>query len=224
MTNNYDADVSLLQFEERSIHFSAYIQPICIFDPEQGPVANEGIVAGWGQSEDKTKDHENLPKMTTARIQANEECFLGTKGFSEISSKRTFCAGLKNGSGVCMGDSGGGLFIKANEVYYLKGIISSSLINTDGDCDVLENSVYTDVPKFINWIEKITSIPFQHSVCGKAAGTSSMIRRGQAFARGSFPWLAALKSVEYNPPKFFCGGSIISSTFVLSGNLSHFRK
>lgn len=42
---------------------------------------------------------ENLPKLIKTPIQSNEDCLPGEKDLAGISSKRTFCAGLRNGSG-----------------------------------------------------------------------------------------------------------------------------
>lgn len=155
LTIEYDADISLLKFEEGSIHFNTFVQPVCLWDSEDDPTATDGLIVGWGKSEDETKIHENLPKLIKAPIQTNENCFLNTKVLVDFSSNRTFCAGLRNGSGVCTGDSGGGLFIKVDGVYHLKGIVSSSFIKDVG-CDVSRNAIYTNVLKFNDWIRDKT--------------------------------------------------------------------
>lgn len=155
LNDRFDADIALLEFLPNKIHFSEFIQPICLWGTKTEPVVTEGIVTGWGKSEDSSKIHENKPKMITAPILTNEKCFLETKSLVDLSSERTFCAGLGNGSGVCSGDSGGGLFFKENDVFYLHGLVSSSLFK-DFDCDVSKKAVYTSVPKFRLWIEEIT--------------------------------------------------------------------
>lgn len=156
MRDSYDADILLLEFDEGSIHFNNFIQPICLWSSEAEPKISSGVVTGWGKSENPDRLHENLPKLVEVRIQTNEKCFLETKALVDLSSERTFCAGLKNGSGVCNGDSGGGLFIKVEEVFYLRGIVSSSLIK-DGGCDVSKNAIYTNVLKFKQWIDQTTT-------------------------------------------------------------------
>lgn len=156
-TTQYDGDMSLLEFEDDSIHYSAFVQPICIWDHENEPFVSQGTVTGWGRSEDLSKKHETDPKLLKVTILTNEQCFLESKPLIDLSSNRTFCAGLRNGSGVCHGDSGGSLFFKDHEQYYLKGIVSSSLIAEDG-CDVSNYAVYTKVVKFRDWIQKITGI------------------------------------------------------------------
>lgn len=154
-TSEYDADVSLLEFKAGNIHFNDFVQPVCLWESENDPAVTDGIVTGWGMSDDATKPHENLPKLVKVPIQSNEECLPGETGLAGISSRRTFCAGLQNGSGVCFGDSGGGLFIKVDEVFHLRGIVSSSLLK-DGGCDVSKNAVYTNVLRFKDWIIGIT--------------------------------------------------------------------
>lgn len=154
--SEYDADISLLEFVKGKIAFnseSLYVLPICLWQSTTDPLESQGIATGWGKSENPSSFHENEPKLIKVSIQTNEECFLSAKQLIDLSSFRTFCAGAKNGSGVCMGDSGGGLFIKVDGVHYLKGIVSSSLVKTDG-CDVSKNAVYTNVLKFKEWIEK----------------------------------------------------------------------
>lgn len=159
-TQEYDADMSLLEFEKGKLMFSDnsnFIGPICLWGLETEPSAKEGVVVGWGKSDDESKAHEAIPTMIKANIQTNEECFLNRNSLLDLSSFRTFCAGLQNGSGVCFGDSGSGLFIQVNQVYYLKGIVSSSLIK-EQLCDVSKNAVYTNVLKYMDWIAEKTRI------------------------------------------------------------------
>lgn len=154
MTSDYDADVSLLKFEDGGITFNSFVHPICLWNSENEPTVTEGMVTGWGKTERPSQIHENIPKRVKALIETNEQCFFNTKALLDLSSFRTFCAGLRNGSGVCFGDSGGGLFINVDDNYYLKGIVSSSLIK-DGGCDISKNAVFTNVIKFIDWIKEI---------------------------------------------------------------------
>lgn len=134
-TSQYYADLSLLQFEHGSILFNSFIQPICLWDSENDPTEMEAEVVGWGKSEDQTKKHEDKPKLVKTLILSNELCLPGERELASLSSQTTFCAGLKNGSGVCTGDSGGGLFIKVDNIYHLRGIVSASLLKGQ-DCDV----------------------------------------------------------------------------------------
>jgi len=119
-----------------------------------------GIVVGFGRSEDKTKIHENIPKMLETPIHSNEDCFLENHVLATLSSKRTFCAGTGTGIGVCKGDSGSGLIVNDGNAYYLRGIVSSSLIGGPYGCDLDAYSIFTDVTKYIEWINGISTNKF----------------------------------------------------------------
>lgn len=53
--------------------------------------------------------------------------------------------------------------------------------------------------------------------CGKPNYDSGLIVKGRNFPRGTYPWTVALMHTGFSPPRFFCGGSLISATFVISG-------
>lgn len=55
--------------------------------------------------------------------------------------------------------------------------------------------------------------------CGISSIKSGLIVHGEYFARGTFPWIVALMHTGWNPPKFICGGTLISKTYVISGNM-----
>lgn len=148
---SYDADIALLVFESGKIRSSHVIQPICLWSYRNLPTETEGTVVGWGRSGEPGKNHENVPKKIEVPMFTNEECFLETHDLAKLLSKRTFCAGFRNGTGVCHGDSGSGFFFKKGNSYYLRGIVSSSLLGS-GSCDVTKYAVYTNVLKFLNWV------------------------------------------------------------------------
>lgn len=147
----YDADIAVLILDE-DVHFSRYISPICIWNSTTHPEAHEGFVVGWGRDE----IHGNTPRELKAPIIDNEDCFLSNVRLAEISSKRTFCAGSANGTGVCHGDGGSGFFIKHNKIFYLHGIVSASLMY-QWRCDVTNYAVFTSIAKFTLWIESIVN-------------------------------------------------------------------
>lgn len=157
-TKEFDADLALLEFEAESIHLNSFVQPICLWDSEDEPTVTEGIVIGWGKSEDSSKIHENIPKKLTALIRRTNECFKGQYYLIAYASPRTFCASIKNGSGVCHGDGGGGFFIEINKFFYLRGIISSAQTKAWNECDVSISAFYTNVLKFRDWIGSKTGL------------------------------------------------------------------
>jgi hypothetical protein len=148
----YDADIAAIILDD-DIPYTKFIRPICLSSTEQD--VKFGFVAGWGESEDKSKEHENVPKQIKIPIHPNEHCFLESAEFVKISSKRTICGGSRDNTGPCRGDSGSGLFVKNGNSYNLKGIVSASL-TSNGQCDVTNFALYSNVDKFIDWVQNPT--------------------------------------------------------------------
>ena len=103
-STRYDADLAMILLQN-SINFSNNIVPVCMLSPRQEENIKEGIIVGYGQSEDKTKKHETIPRVLKVPIISNEECFLVNYVFAKLSSNRTFCGGSLNGMGACKGKS-----------------------------------------------------------------------------------------------------------------------
>lgn len=193
----------------------------------QASEVSEGIIVGYGQSEDRTKIHETIPRKLRVPIKENEECFLEDFEFAKISSRRTFCAGPKNGTGACRGDfnwffkvkwflfwnsnegdSGSGLFVRIGKVFYLRGIISSSLFDGNGNCDVNNYALYTNVPLYLRWIDSpsdpttLLETPRRQPTrpplvetqkpCGVMGGSTGLIQGGQRSSAEAFPWTVAI--------------------------------
>lgn len=152
-TERYDSDIAMLILENE-VTPSKFVNPICLWRSPSHLAAKIGTVAGWGQSADKSKYYEPVPTMLKVPIHTNEDCYLKNPLLAKLSSKRTFCAGSGNGTGVCLGDSGHGLFVRLANVFYLKGIVSSSMID-DGTCDVYNYAIYTNVNMYSRWISNL---------------------------------------------------------------------
>lgn len=173
----FDADIAMLELEYE-IRFNEYIQPICLWESFYEPSATSGIIVGYGRGDlDSPKKHETVPKALSVPFISQSRCFLNNHFLAEISSDRTFCAGSADGTGVCLGDSGGGLIIKHSGKYYLRGIISSSL-RRDDSCDVDAHAVYTDVLKYKNWI-KTLKVSDEEEECGIMSSSSGLIQKGE---------------------------------------------
>lgn len=155
-TKNFDADLAILEPEE-SLIFNKYISPICLWNLQVDPTVTKGIVVGYGQSEDRTKLHENIPHHIEVPIFKISDCLFKESKLVSIFSPNMICAGSGDGRGVCKGDSGNGMIFKHQNKYFLLGIVSSSLIDDEDNCDVTKFALYTDVLKYKNWIENPSS-------------------------------------------------------------------
>jgi len=160
LTQSFDSDIAVLVLE-RDVTFNEHIQPICLVIPNSNTASIvTGSVVGYGKSEDESKLHENIPKILATPIHSNQDCFNNNEGLALISSGRTFCGGTGTGVGVCTGDSGSGLIVTDGNAFYLRGIVSSSLLNAKRGCDVDTYAVFTDVTKFVDWINGIKAERF----------------------------------------------------------------
>lgn len=149
-----DADIAVIALSER-VEFTKFVRPVCLWE---GPdrlkevVGRTGTVVGWGK--DETGDFmTEVPKMVTLPVVSQEECIRSKYSFREITSERTFCAGFRNGTGPCNGDSGSGFVLKRGERWFLRGVVSTSLLDQElKTCDLNHYVVFTDASKFLDWI------------------------------------------------------------------------
>ncbi|CRL03693.1 CLUMA_CG016756, isoform A [Clunio marinus] len=150
----YDSDIALIKIDG-TVPLRSNIYPACLWSSAIGMRnIQTGTVVGWGVIEDQlTTQNQLIPRQIDLKVVTNEVCY-ENKFMAGLISSRTFCAIGENGSGPCKGDSGGGLYMKANIKWFIKGIVSSSLLTDEGMCDVEKYSIFTDVAKFSNWIAK----------------------------------------------------------------------
>lgn len=108
----FEADLAILVVNGY-IQFNSFVAPICLDTDlqEQSAEANLtnkfGLVAGYGISD------TGLPSSTLTKIMVNvvdiEQCKNKSGSFMDFVKDDKICAGNLDGSGVCQGDSGGGL-------------------------------------------------------------------------------------------------------------------
>lgn len=179
-------DIAVLLLES-DVQYSEYIRPICMLteDENHNIRITDGTVAGWGKSEDATKKNENIPrKLDLPIVASNEKCYRDNSLFAIIGSEKSFCAG-QPGVGVCLGDSGSAFIVKINNKFYFKGLVSSSLVSNTG-CYTDDYAIYTDVPKYFDFIQNPTE------TCGVMSSSTSLIRGGTFSSREQFPWLVSV--------------------------------
>lgn len=152
---HYDADIAVAVLQ-RTIEFNKFIQPICLWTATssyEDMIGQNGIVAGWGKTEFDAISTTN-PMYGKLPVVSNDDCLRSNNVFSSLTSKRTFCAGNKGKSGPCNGDSGGGFIMQNDNKWYLRGIVSSSLLNRETSlCDLENYAVYTDLTYYNSWIQ-----------------------------------------------------------------------
>ncbi|CAG5030785.1 unnamed protein product [Parnassius apollo] len=163
-----DNDIALLKLRTE-VTFTDYVQPACIWSEkaiEKIPT-NEiiGTVIGWGF--DQTDELSSQLRQATMPIISENTCYKSNPLFySNVLTENKFCAGLKNGTSACNGDSGGGFFVFVPDIshdahpnapgaWYLKGIVSLTVSRRDVPlCDPTQYVVFTDVSRYREWIDK----------------------------------------------------------------------
>lgn len=154
---SYDADIAIAVLT-RTVTFSKFVKPICLWTNTIGYndlIGKNGFVAGWGKTE-KDAVSTTLPQWTTIPVVSESTCLRSDNSFGALTSDRTFCAGDKTGkTGPCNGDSGGGFIVESGNRWYLRGIISASLLDQiQNTCDTKNYAVFTDLTKFQGWVQK----------------------------------------------------------------------
>lgn len=148
----YDGDIAVLELTDE-IKFNNYIRPICIAD-EDSPIvrARNGTVVGFGKT--RNGQISNVAKKLEIPILDFTKCVKESSDFESFASARTFCGGSADGTGVCDGDSGGGVYVTYGNAFYLRGVTSVSAANTALQCDTKKRAVFTDVTYFYDWIKR----------------------------------------------------------------------
>ncbi|KAL7034191.1 hypothetical protein ACKWTF_007887 [Chironomus riparius] len=154
VTESFDSDIAAVVLL-RTIQFTNFIQPICIWSSTHSysdMINQQGIVAGYGKTE-FTITASDKPYWTELPVVDERSCLESNSVFIKITSRRTFCAGNRDGRGPCNGDSGGGFIMKSNNKWYLRGIVSAALFDKEMYmCDTKNYAVFTDVAIFKDWI------------------------------------------------------------------------
>lgn len=151
-TDNFDGDIAILIMDDE-IPFSNSIRPICLMPRNSDLMSiRTGTVVGYGVTSEYASEPESIPRVINIPIHNNEYCIRKFHEIADISSPRTFCAGSGDGSGICMGDSGSGLFVKYDDTEYIRGIVSASFFKPGRTCDVNKYAVFTNINDYYDWI------------------------------------------------------------------------
>ncbi|KAL6420544.1 hypothetical protein ACFW04_014875 [Cataglyphis niger] len=99
-------------------------------------------------------------RITTMKIISDDECRQNqNRDFWKYLTYTSFCAGWANGTGVCNGDSGGGLVLLQtlnSSRWEVHGVVSVSPRRLSTSiCNPNFYTVFTKVSIYINWINKI---------------------------------------------------------------------
>jgi hypothetical protein len=158
--DSFHADIAILVFTD-AVKFTELIRPICL--PEQtfnDIVTGSGVIVGWGQSQ-RNHRHDIKPNGLVIPVVNSTHCFTQFPDLAKIASDSSFCGGYENqGKAPCLGDSGGGLYFQRSRFtpWLLRGIVSSSLLDQNRQCNINAFQLYTNVAQFADWIDKTVDL------------------------------------------------------------------
>ena len=199
-TKRFNDDIAVLVLEE-DIQFSIFIRPICISDRIRH--VEVGTVAGWGKTALSSSYHEKFPtQINVSMVQSNEECYEQENDLAPIGSRNSFCAGSPVVK-VCSGDSGSALIVKIDDLFFLKGIVSAATHNQTTNCIAKNFTIFTDVTKYINFIDLSTS--HVNNVRFDSLNTTSLRYLPPVLQCSRLEWQCM--SEECIPLSFRCDGS-----------------
>ncbi|XP_029709393.1 chymotrypsinogen A-like [Aedes albopictus] len=231
-------DIAILELDSE-VELSQYVQPACVYS--RNDLAGKiGTVIGWGITE--TNEVSSVLKEAELPVVDTLTCLTSNRYvFGPILDKGMFCAGYLDGSSVCNGDSGGGIFFKVNGAWHVGGIVSYKQVREDNNalCRTEGYAVFTKLHNYLPWISSVTGLNVvgpkgrqapDTDKCAPRSAKSSKISTysfprncgiyspnriiyGQVAKVFEFPWMAILL---YKDKKLNCVGTLINKRYVLT--------
>uniref|UniRef100_A0AAG5DGA4 Peptidase S1 domain-containing protein n=1 Tax=Anopheles atroparvus TaxID=41427 RepID=A0AAG5DGA4_ANOAO len=222
-------DIALIKLAT-DIKFTDFVQPICLWDRSNvniGPlVGRVGAVVGFGITEvGAVADRLRVAYMPIVDTQT---CLDSNRNlFGRVLTRNIFCAGFRNGTTVCGGDSGGGMYFEIESRWYIRGIVSFSGQN----CQSADFAGFSDVATYLDWINRYTSgtqsSPYSSTVIDKQSLLALDICGINNYPGtpedakpvfGGYPWLGAIEylQVSSGQRRVLCQATLITRRYVLS--------
>ena len=96
---NFDGCLTIMLLKKK-VSYSAYIRPICLWnydDNLENVIGKNGVMVGWGATEQSEPNNYEFPVKITTPIISNSVCHEQSPVYAKLaSSSRTFCAGRYN--------------------------------------------------------------------------------------------------------------------------------
>ncbi|UXI22791.1 Insulin-like growth factor 2 mRNA-binding protein 1 [Sarcoptes scabiei] len=155
----YSDDIALVLLKEK-VEFDEFLRPVCL--PANSSVEVEPgthcVVIGWGKKiHDDYADYQSAIHEVEVPIVPHQKCiqwYSKQLPFHPIPDTMV-CAGYEQGKkDACQGDSGGPLLCtNEDQSWFVAGIVSWGINCAQPQLP----GIYTNVPKYIDWIESVTS-------------------------------------------------------------------
>uniref|UniRef100_A0A182V6N1 Peptidase S1 domain-containing protein n=1 Tax=Anopheles merus TaxID=30066 RepID=A0A182V6N1_ANOME len=169
-------DIALIKLTASITMTTEYVLPVCLWTMDSALeliVGRNGTVVGFGLTERRdVVSKEQLQQAAIGVVDAQTCIASDPAAFGTHLPVETFCGkGLQNGAGACNGDSGDGMFFEVSGRWFVRGLVArlKPVRGSDGLCDPLQYTVYTDVAKYVEWIKRYVDrrvLPVENEVLG----------------------------------------------------------
>lgn len=157
----FQADLAMLALRTKVV-LNEFIRPVCL--PEAGGKSDgkdlygrEAVAVGFGMTE-QTETAYELRKIRLPIVDYVTCLESNRQVFGMTLSARVLCAGYRNGSMICNGDSGGGLFTEEEGGrWVLRGVVSFTAQRgwNDTSCSLSDYSAFVNVAYYGDWIRYV---------------------------------------------------------------------
>jgi len=162
-----DSDLAVLALATPAIS-TFYVRPVCypqssnsFLEEYQLSPGSLGTVVGFGFTENGTLAQDL--RMAALPVVSPGECAASAGDFFASMTRSTnYCAGFKNGTQVCNGDSGGGQYFRASvrgtTRWYVQGLVSYGVPDSKpGSCASSQYAIFTRVGRYGDWLLRTMS-------------------------------------------------------------------
>lgn len=182
---SFNADVALLALRTK-VAINEFVRPVCL--PDVMVTVSDGkelygrqaVAIGFGMTE-QSVTADVLRKIRLPIVDYVTCLTSNREVFGTTLSAGVLCAGDRNGSTVCNGDSGGGLFTEEEDGRWtIRGVISFTALRgwNDSSCSLTDYAAFVNVAYYGDWIRYVMEKGEQRGFFNRGEERREMDRSG----------------------------------------------
>ncbi|XP_065085037.1 uncharacterized protein LOC135707205 [Ochlerotatus camptorhynchus] len=182
----FNADIALLALRTK-VAINEFVRPVCLPDVMTAALSDgkelygrQAVAIGFGMTE-QSETADVLRKIRLPIVDYVTCLTSNREVFGTTLSVGVLCAGDRNGSTVCNGDSGGGLFTEEDDGRWtLRGVTSFTAQRgwNDSSCSLTDYSAFVNVAYYGDWIRYVMENGEQRGFFNSSEGGGEIERGG----------------------------------------------